>query len=82
MAACTVTKCDHKEGKVIMLFQKIVVLITYLIAICSNLKRYDTGEIMVTQRWSDVLANDTPQIFILVPSPAVLTCIIDASFLN
>lgn len=43
MAACTVTKCDHKEGKVIMLFQKIVVLITYLIAICSNLKHYDMG---------------------------------------
>lgn len=49
MAACTVTKCDHKEGKVIMLFQKIVVLITYLIAICSNLKHYDMGNYGVTK---------------------------------
>lgn len=43
MAECTVTKCDHKAVKVIMLFQKIVVLITYLIAICSNLKNYNMG---------------------------------------
>lgn len=66
MAARTVTKCDRKEGKVITLFQKIVVLITYLGAICSNLKLHDTGNYADT-KMKRCLANDTPKYLSQLP---------------